>query len=108
VVHLSDGTQADARAVVIATGARYRRLDLPGLASLEGTSVCYATTLEEASRHARDAVAVVGGGISAGQAALFLAAHTRHRSRPTMDRAGAGPSQVTVSDHRFLIAAQSF
>ena len=77
LVHLSDGTQAGARAVVIATGARYRRLDLPGLASLEGTSVYYAATLEEASRHARDAVAVVGGGNSAGQAALFLAARTR-------------------------------
>jgi thioredoxin reductase (NADPH) len=77
VVHLADGRQVGARAVVIATGARYRRLDLPGLASLEGTGVYYAATLEEASRHAGDAVAVVGGGNSAGQAAVFLAAHTR-------------------------------
>jgi thioredoxin reductase (NADPH) len=77
VVHLSDGIQVGARAVVIATGARYRRLDLPGLASLEGTSVYYAATLEEASRHAGDAVAVVGSGNSAGQAAIFLASHTR-------------------------------
>jgi thioredoxin reductase (NADPH) len=58
VVHLSDGGQVGARAVVIATGARYRRLDLPGLADLEGTGVYYAATLEEASRHASDAVAV--------------------------------------------------
>jgi thioredoxin reductase (NADPH) len=77
VVHLSDGTQVGSRAVVIATGARYRRLDLPGLASLEGTGVYYAATAEEASRHAGDAVAVVGGGNSAGQAAIFLANHTR-------------------------------
>jgi thioredoxin reductase (NADPH) len=77
VVHLSDGTQAGARAVVIATGARYRRLDIDGLERLEGTGVYYAATGEEASRHARDAVAVVGGGNSAGQAAVFLAAHTR-------------------------------
>jgi cation diffusion facilitator CzcD-associated flavoprotein CzcO len=54
-----------ARAVVIATGARYRRLDLPGLADLEGTGVYYAATLEEATRHADHAVAVVGGGNSA-------------------------------------------
>jgi thioredoxin reductase (NADPH) len=78
VVHLSDGTKVGARAVVIATGARYRRLDLPGLADLEGTGVYYAATVEEASRHAGHAVVVVGGGNSAGQAAVFLAAHTRH------------------------------
>jgi len=77
LVHLSDGTQVGARAVVIATGARSRRLDLDGLAALEGTGVYYAATPEEASRHAGDAVAVVGGGNSAGQAAVFLAARTR-------------------------------
>jgi len=77
LVHLSDGTQVGARAVVIATGARYRRLDLDGLAALEGTGVYYAATPEEASRHAGDAVAVVGGGNSAGQAAVFLAQTTR-------------------------------
>ena len=77
LVHLSDGTQVGARAVVIATGARYRRLDLDGLAALEGTGVYYAATPEEASRHAGDAVAVVGGGNSARQAAVFLAARTR-------------------------------
>jgi thioredoxin reductase (NADPH) len=76
VVHLSDGTQANARAVVIATGARYRRLDLPGLERLEGTGVYYAATLEEASRHAAHPVAIVGAGNSAGQAAIFLANHT--------------------------------
>ena len=78
IVHLADGTQAGARAIIIATGARYRRLALDGLADLEGTGVYYAATPEEASRHASDAVAVVGGGNSAGQAAIFLAAHTRH------------------------------
>jgi len=77
VVRLADGTQAGARAVIIATGARYRRLALDGLAGLEGTGVYYAATPEEASRHASDAVAVAGSGNSAGQAALFLAARTR-------------------------------
>jgi thioredoxin reductase (NADPH) len=76
LVHLSDGTQIGARSVVIATGVRYRRLDLPGLADLEGTGVYYAATPEEASRHADDTVAVVGAGNSAGQAAIFLAART--------------------------------
>jgi len=78
LVHLSDGTQVGARAVVIATGARYRRLHLPGLADLESTCVYYAATPEEASRHADDTVAVVGAGNSAGQAAIFLAARTSH------------------------------
>jgi len=71
VVHVADGTQVGARAIIIATGARYRRLALDGLADLEGTGVYYAATPEEASRHASDAVAVVGGGNSAGQAAIF-------------------------------------
>jgi thioredoxin reductase (NADPH) len=77
LVHLSDGTRVGARAVVIATGARYRRLPVDGLADLEGTGVYYAATPEEASRHASDAVAVVGGGNSAGQATIFLAGRTR-------------------------------
>jgi len=77
LVHLSDGTQVGARAVVIATGARYRRLPVDGLTDLEGTGVYYAATPEEADRHAGDAVVVVGGGNSAGQAAVFLAGRTR-------------------------------
>lgn len=70
---LDDGTSATARTVVIATGARYRRLDVPGIAELEGLGVHYAATLWEARRCHADPVAVVGGGNSAGQAALFLA-----------------------------------
>jgi thioredoxin reductase (NADPH) len=76
LVHLSDGTQVGARAVVIASGARYRRLDLPGVADVESTGVYYAATPEEVSRRADDTVAVVGAGNSAGQAAIFLAART--------------------------------
>lgn len=78
VVTLDDGTRMGARAVVIATGARYRRLPVTGLERLEGTSVFYAATQMEARMCAGDPVAVVGGGNSAGQAALFLA---RHASR---------------------------
>jgi thioredoxin reductase (NADPH) len=61
-----------AQSVVIATGARYNRLQLDRLAELEGAGVYYAATQHEAQACAGDTVAVVGGGNSAGQAALFL------------------------------------
>jgi thioredoxin reductase (NADPH) len=75
VVRMDDGSTVTARAVVIATGARYRRLDVPGLERFEGAGVYYAATWVEARICAGDPVAVVGGGNSAGQAALFLARH---------------------------------
>ncbi|HKV88642.1 MAG TPA: FAD-dependent oxidoreductase [Candidatus Dormibacteraeota bacterium] len=68
----SDGRTLNARAVVIATGARYRRLEVPRLSDFEGAGVYYAATEVEA-RSCRDAVAVVGAGNSAGQAAVFMA-----------------------------------
>jgi thioredoxin reductase (NADPH) len=71
-VELSDGRTLTARAVVVATGARYRRLPVERLANLEGSGVFYAATEVEAQR-CTGAVVVVGGGNSAGQAAVFLA-----------------------------------
>jgi thioredoxin reductase (NADPH) len=69
---LADGSEVPARAVIVATGARYRRLPLPELGRYEGAGVYYAATAIEA-RDCRDhRVVVVGGGNSAGQAALFL------------------------------------
>jgi thioredoxin reductase (NADPH) len=73
VVHLSDGTEVAARAVIAATGARYRRLDVDRLTEFEGRGVYYAATELEAQQCARSPVIVVGGGNSAGQAAMFLA-----------------------------------
>jgi thioredoxin reductase (NADPH) len=73
VVHLSDGTEIGGRAVVAATGAHYRRLAVPELSRFEGVGVFYAATEIEARMVAGRPVAVVGGGNSAGQAALFLA-----------------------------------
>lgn len=73
VVALTDGTQVEAHAVVLATGVRYRRLEVPGMDRLEGPSVYYAATEFEARLCRGDPVTVVGGGNSAGQAALFLA-----------------------------------
>jgi thioredoxin reductase (NADPH) len=75
VVHLDDGTQLRTRTVVIATGARYRRLDVPRLAEFEGSSVYYAATVLEARVCEQQPVVVVGGGNSAGQATVFLAGH---------------------------------
>ncbi|SEF24560.1 thioredoxin reductase (NADPH) [Amycolatopsis pretoriensis] len=68
-----DGTEIVTRTVIIATGARYRRLPLPRLEHLEGTCLYYAATPQEARQCQADPVAVVGGGNSAGQAAVFLA-----------------------------------
>ncbi|WP_405143963.1 FAD-dependent oxidoreductase [Sphaerisporangium sp. NBC_01403] len=75
VIGLDEGKVANAHAVVIATGARYRKLDVPGLEEFEGEGVYYAATLFEAQLCLRDPVIVVGGGNSAGQAAIFLAQH---------------------------------
>ncbi|MEU7864043.1 FAD-dependent oxidoreductase [Nonomuraea sp. NPDC049141] len=77
-VRLDDEYDVLASAVIIASGVRYRRLDLPGLADLEGRGVYYAASqLEANSVSGRNAV-VVGGANSAGQAALFLARNAGH------------------------------
>jgi thioredoxin reductase (NADPH) len=73
LVPLAGGDVVATRAIVIATGARYRKLAVERLAEFEMTSVYYAATRFEAQRCGTDPVAVVGGGNSAGQAALFLA-----------------------------------
>jgi thioredoxin reductase (NADPH) len=73
VVRLSDGTDLTGRAVIVATGARYRRLDAARIQEFEGNGVYYAATEMEARMCAGSPVVVAGGGNSAGQAALFLA-----------------------------------
>ena len=73
LVRLEEGHEIAARAVVLATGADYRRLPLEGLADYEGTSVFYAAGPPEAQLCGASRVAVVGGGNSAGQAAVWLA-----------------------------------
>jgi thioredoxin reductase (NADPH) len=76
LIRLEAGDPIAARTVVVATGARYRRLQVPGIERFEGTSVFYAATDAEANGCRGDPVAIVGGGNSAGQAAIFLAQHT--------------------------------
>lgn len=94
VLALADGEELVARCVVIATGARYRGLDLARIDELQGLGVHYAATQAEAASYWNETVAVVGGGNSAGQAALFLAEHAqrvllivrRHSLDATMSR----------------------
>ncbi|MEU6019325.1 FAD-dependent oxidoreductase [Streptomyces sp. NPDC047515] len=76
-ITLEDGDRLRARTVVVATGARYRRLDLPGRAGFEGNGIHYAATLMEAGLCEGEDVVVVGGANSAGQAAIFLSRHAR-------------------------------
>ena len=72
-LHLADDETVRARSVVIATGARYRRLGIEGLAAFEGSSVHYWASPLEGRLCAGQEVAVVGGGNSAGQATVYLA-----------------------------------
>ena len=74
---LADGSEVDARAVVIASGVSYRLLDDPELMRFQGAGVYYGAATSEAAGLAGVDVAVVGGGNSAGQAALYLASHAR-------------------------------
>ncbi|MGX7000816.1 FAD-dependent oxidoreductase [Caballeronia sp. KNU42] len=67
-----------ARAVVIATGARYRKPDLPRLEHFEGRGIYYSATFMEGAFCNNEELIVVGGGNSAGQAAVFLARFARH------------------------------
>jgi thioredoxin reductase (NADPH) len=73
VLTAADGQQAQARAVVLATGVSYRRMDVPALAAFEGAGVFYGASVSEARALAGEPVFVVGGGNSAGQAAIYLA-----------------------------------
>jgi thioredoxin reductase (NADPH) len=74
-VRLDDEHDVVSSAVIIASGVRYRRLDLPGLADLEGRGVYYAASQLEANVVSGRNAVVIGGANSAGQAALFLARH---------------------------------
>ncbi len=75
IVHLDNGETATGRTLIVATGAQYKKLDVPDLAHFEGIGVYYAATQAEAQLCSNDPVLVVGGGNSAGQAAVFLAEH---------------------------------
>jgi thioredoxin reductase (NADPH) len=97
-VMLSDGSSARARAVVLATGVSYRRLGIPTLEELVGAGVFYGGSISELHALAGEEVYVVGGGNSAGQAALNLA---RYADRVTIVVRGAS---LEESMSQYLLA----
>jgi thioredoxin reductase (NADPH) len=78
MVEMDDGMRFAARTVIIATGAQYRKLPVENLSRFEGTGVYYGATSIEAQLCGREEVVVIGGGNSAGQAAVFLSGTAGH------------------------------
>ncbi|NEU13874.1 FAD-dependent oxidoreductase [Methylobacterium sp. BTF04] len=77
-LQLDDGNSIPARAVIVATGARYRKLDVADFERFEGQGIHYAATAMESNLCVDEAIIVVGGGNSAGQAAVFLSRTAAH------------------------------
>jgi len=77
-LHLTDGQVLRTRSIVIASGVRYRKPELPSLARFEGAGVYYSATHLEAQLCGGEEIAIVGGANSAGQAAVFLATIAKH------------------------------
>ncbi|HYG67756.1 MAG TPA: NAD(P)/FAD-dependent oxidoreductase, partial [Anaeromyxobacteraceae bacterium] len=94
VVRLSDGRELEGRAVIVATGAAYRRLGIPSLERLVGAGVYYSTPFNARLVHGRE-VFVAGAGNSAGQALLYLA---RHAGQATLLVRG-GSLEKSMSDY---------
>jgi thioredoxin reductase (NADPH) len=116
IVRLTDGRRLRARTVVIASGARYRRPEVPRLAEFEGRGVWYWASAVEATLCAKGEVALVGGGNSAGQAAVFLSQHAAKvhmlvrgaglaetMSRYLIDRIQAAPN-IVLRPHTEIVA----
>jgi thioredoxin reductase (NADPH) len=78
IVELDDGRSVRGRSIIVAAGAQYRKLDLPNLAQFEGNGIYYGATQVEAQICSNEEVAIVGGGNSAGQAAIFLSGFAKH------------------------------
>ena len=102
-VTMDDGSEVSCQAVVVTTGVSYRQLDVPGAAELAGAGVYYGAATTEAQLYRDGAVAVVGSGNSAGQAAVHLArfARTVHLVVRGPDL-GAGMSAYLVEQIREL------
>lgn len=113
-----DHGRVPARSIVIATGAQYRRLPLDNLPQFEGVGVYYGATFMEAQLCGEEEVAVVGGGNSAGQAAVFLSQTAKHvhvlvrgsgladtMSRYLIRRIEETPN-ITLRDHTEIVALE--
>lgn len=77
LLRLADGTQVRARSLVIATGVEYQKLEAPGVNELAGAGIYYGSAMTEAAACMEKDVYVVGGGNSAGQAAVYLSKYAR-------------------------------
>jgi thioredoxin reductase (NADPH) len=96
-VTLGDGTEISCQALILAMGVQYRRLEVPGVDALIGLGVFYGAAITEALAFRDRDVAVVGGGNSAGQAAVYLAGFARHVTLVVRGgRLEAGMSQYLV------------
>ena len=117
-IELENGSRVRARSIVIATGAKYRKLPIDDLARFEGAGVYYGATFVEAQVCRNEDAIVVGGANSAGQAAVFLAETTKHvylvvrseglsetMSRYLVRRIEETPN-ITVLPHTQIIALQ--
>jgi thioredoxin reductase (NADPH) len=78
VVRLADGSKVSCQALLVATGVEYRKLNLPDAERLAGSGIYYGGATTEASFYRGERVAVLGGGNSAGQAAVYLARFAQH------------------------------
>ncbi len=116
LVRLADGSQVSCQALLVATGVEYRKLDLPDAVRLAGAGIYYGGATTEASFYRGERVAVLGGGNSAGQAAVYLARFVEHvtvlirgdslaagMSAYLVDQIGASPN-ITVRTNVNVVA----
>ncbi|HEX2284511.1 MAG TPA: NAD(P)/FAD-dependent oxidoreductase [Mycobacterium sp.] len=119
LLELDDGTRVRSHTVILATGARYRTLELANVGQFEGSGIHYAATAVEAALCEGEEAIVVGGGNSAGQAAVFLSRHASHvhilirgqtlassMSDYLISRIEAVPERITVHPFTEITALQ--
>jgi thioredoxin reductase (NADPH) len=112
VLTLTDGTELSCHALIIATGVNYRKLDVPGLDHLTGMGVYYGAAITEAISCRNSDVYVVGGGNSAGQAAVYLSKYANNVGILCRgDSLGSSMSQYLVEQigntHNIIVRACS-
>ncbi len=118
VVQMADGSKVSCQALLVATGVEYRKLDLPDAERLAGSGIYYGGATTEATFYRGEHVAVLGGGNSAGQAAVYLARFAEHvtvlvradslasgMSAYLVDQIGATPN-ITVRTNVNVVAVR--